>query len=59
MNPDGYMPSTPALEKATKKLMKMGLVKMVKGDDGDYYYDLTEKGKKLGVILSDEYLPRR
>jgi predicted transcriptional regulator with HTH domain len=57
-NPAGYIPSTPVLDKAVKKLMKMGLVKMVRGDDGDFYYDLTEKGKKMGVILSDQYIPR-
>lgn len=57
-SPAGYIPSNPILEKAVKKLMKMGLVKMVKGDDGDFYYDLTEKGKRMGVILSDQYIPR-
>jgi len=48
-----YIPSNRQLEKAAKRLMKMGFVEMHVGDNGDIYYDLTEKGRKLGVVLSD------
>lgn len=51
-----YIPSNRQLEKVVKRLMKMGLVDERIGENGDIFYDLTEKGKKMGVALSDEYL---
>jgi DNA-binding PadR family transcriptional regulator len=54
--PKGFIITEEEIMEEIKKMMDMGLVDQLVGEDGNFYYSLTEAGKQMGETIIDEHV---